>query len=451
MHEGGPNEPIGSPTPVRLGERIGALDVYRGLAVLTILLMNIDGFALPFEAMNHPFNAGVRGWLDEWTCIVLLFGFEGTARGAFGLLFGAGVILLTSRLEAKGKDAADIHLRRNMWLIVFGLVHAYALLWFWDILYFYGVTGVFLYVFRKLRPRTLCVWAGVAALPLIVPSSLQLAEDLETQDRAIVLLERSELGETLTQGERETLDAWHDTRDYDADPDEYRELVERYRGGYGGIWVGQAGTVFKGQTQELMLWGIWDGAVFMLTGMALFKLGVLTGARSTRFYLTMALVCYALAAPSRSFTTWLEVSRFDEPAIESWGWVLYQPGRLAMTLGHAALVMLFVRFFGRGLLAYLLAACGRMALTNYVAQTVVCTWLFWGFGLGWFDSINRFGLLGVILAVWTAQLVWSPIWLAAFRFGPLEWAWRSLTYWRLQPILRERARPAEPPPPEHAG
>ncbi len=110
-------------------------------------------------------------------------------------------------------------------------------------------------------------------------------------------------------------------------------------------------------------------------------------------------------------------------------------GSLVVALGHVGMLMLVVQ---SGLIAWLttrLAAVGRMALSNYLTHSLVCTTLFYGYGFGLFGHINRTGLAGIVLFIWIFQLVVSPIWLKHFRFGPAEWLWRSLTYWRIQPIV----------------
>jgi uncharacterized protein len=173
----------------------------------------------------------------------------------------------------------------------------------------------------------------------------------------------------------------------------------------------------------------------MLLGMALFKTGVLSAARSGRFYAGMVAIGYGAGLPLviagvvRNFAAgWAyEYSMFFGSQYNYWGSVL-------VALGHVGLVMLFCR---SGLLSGLkrvLAAYGRMALTNYLVQTVICTTLFYGHGLGLFGYVERWQQILLVVAIWVVQLVYSPLWLQRYRFGPAEWAWRSLTYGRRQPM-----------------
>ena len=91
-----------------------------------------------------------------------------------------------------------------------------------------------------------------------------------------------------------------------------------------------------------------------------------------------------------------------------------------------------------------LAAVGRMALTNYLTHSIVCTTLFYGYGFALYGTMNRTALFGVVIVIWSVQLILSPIWLAHFRFGPAEWVWRSLTYWRFQPMRVAKTNQSTP-------
>ena len=120
----------------------------------------------------------------------------------------------------------------------------------------------------------------------------------------------------------------------------------------------------------------------------------------------------------------------------------FQFNRLAaplVSLGWIGLVMLACKSTLMGAVTRRLAAVGQMALTNYLMQTIICTTIFYGHGFGQFGYLSRTELFGVVVAVWIVELIWSPLWLARYRFGPFEWLWRSLTYWSPQPMRRDRA------------
>jgi uncharacterized protein len=175
----------------------------------------------------------------------------------------------------------------------------------------------------------------------------------------------------------------------------------------------------------------------MLVGMGLMQLGVFAAVRSYRFYATLAGVGYAVGLPVVAFGI-LDLTAHDFDPVHEYivGGHFNYVGSLFVALGHVGAVMLVCK---AGLLPWLtarLAAVGRMALTTYLTQTVLCTTLFEGWGFGLFGELVRFQLLAVVAGVWLSQLAVSPLWLRHFRFGPMEWLWRSLTYGRLYPFRR---------------
>ena len=173
----------------------------------------------------------------------------------------------------------------------------------------------------------------------------------------------------------------------------------------------------------------------MLVGIALYRLGVVAAARSATFYRRMAVLGLALGLPVCAWGTTAMLRSglaWEEAMIHQM--LFNYVGSIGVFLGYLALVMLMVQ---RGWLNWLrrrLEAAGRMALTNYIAQSVICTLLFYGHGFGLFERVSGPGQVGIVVAIWALQLAWSPWWLARFRFGPLEWLWRSASYRRWQPM-----------------
>lgn len=159
-------KPVSSGAPVEQAERIVILDGLRGIAILGILLMNIPGFGLPYvtvwdlSVINELSGPNLKAW------IIIEGVLEGSMRGLFSMLFGAGMILFISRLEKKnaGIMPAEIYFRRQIWLLVFGLINTYILLWFWDILFMYAVCGMLLFVFRRMPAKGLFIAAGICLL-----------------------------------------------------------------------------------------------------------------------------------------------------------------------------------------------------------------------------------------------------------------------------------------------
>jgi uncharacterized protein len=177
--------------------------------------------------------------------------------------------------------------------------------------------------------------------------------------------------------------------------------------------------------------------------MALFRAGVLRGERSGRFYGWMIAVCYGVGFPVTLLGMRYFAAHFDDMIrMMQIGLTINDLGGAVVALGHIGLVVLLAKRGGFGALEPRLAAAGRMAFTNYLSQTVIGVTLFYGYGFGLWGRLNRLELLGVVVAIWIVQLLWSPWWLARFRFGPAEWLWRSLTYRRRQPMRRRAEIPA---------
>ncbi len=422
--------------PTGREERIGMLDTTRGIAVLGILIMNITGFGLP-NAYDDPTNwGGSEGAnLTVWRIAALFF--EGTMRGMFTLLFGAGALLFLQRHAARnpGLLPADLFFRRTMWLIVFGLVNAYVLLWSGDILYYYGLVGLLLFVFRNVAPRKL---VAASAVIMILQTAVTVSEWYDYEDAgaaAAAAQQARSNGKVLTEQQTAAIDTFTRINEQFKPPRENLEKdVERVRQSYVSALGKVAPESWHFETVFFFEHGLLECLGMMLLGMALLKYGVLTGAAPRRVYLAMMLAGYAIGLAVNLFeTTNLVRDHFSVQAIMT-SYLTYDLGRIPMTLGHVGLIGLVYRMPALASAMRTLAATGQMALTNYLSQSLICLFLFTGAGLALFGHLERHELYYVVLAIWIAQLIWSPLWLRRFRFGPAEWVWRSLTYWKKQPM-----------------
>jgi len=400
--------------PVGQTERINSLDVLRGVALFGILLINIQVFAMPGMAWMNPHGYGHATGADYWVWLACHALGERKFMTVFSILFGAGIVLMSSRREARGERPAGIHYRRMAVLLGFGLLHAY-LLWAGDILFHYALCGIVAYLFRRRGPKLLFIVGG---LSFAVPSILSLLAGW-----SMPYWEPDELREMaqlwVPSGERLAAE------------------LEAYRGG----WFDQMHARVPGALfLETVAFGmeiVWRAGGLMLIGMGLFKLDVLTAKRSVRLYAIMIAVAVLVGLPliavgvqQNEAAEWsVEYSFFSGSQYNYWA-------SIPVSLGWIGLVMLMCR---QGLAATLqrrLAAVGQMALTNYLLQSVLCTFVFYGHGFGLFGNVDRLGQLGVVVGVWLFEIVVSGIWLRHFRFGPMEWLWRSLTYMRRQPMRR---------------
>lgn len=428
--------PVESPperlAPVRVQDRLGSVDVLRGFSLLGILVMNIYAFAMPFPAYGNPFKGGGTSLLDFGTWWFTHLFFDMKFMTLFSMLFGAGLALMAERAEARGVRFGGTYYRRLLWLLMIGAVHAY-LLWFGDILFAYAVCGAILYPLRRWRPRTL-IAVGLILLCVTVPIGLGFGFFVmpKMKAAAIEAIEAREAGRELTEKQLGEIEGWEM---FNPGPEALQEEIDAYRGGYLGQVVYRAPIVVMFQTMFMLFFGFWRIGGVMVIGMGLLKLGVLSARRSTRFYAWGTAIGFAVGLSA----TWLGARgmfdrEFEVFYLNQGGFLPHYFGSLFLSFAYLSAVMLV---FKSGILAGLkrrLAAVGRMALTNYLSQTLICTTLFYGWGFGLFDHLGRFQQMFVVVGVCIFQLIVSPIWLEWFRFGPAEWLWRSLTYWRRQPM-----------------
>ena len=402
-----------APVPTRPGERIVAIDILRGFALLGILIMNIQLFAMPAAAYFNPSAYGDLTGANRWVWTFSHIFADQKFMTIFSLLFGAGIILMSAKLDARGQRAWTLHYRRTFWLLLIGLAHAY-LLWSGDVLVAYALCGFWVYWLRRLRPG----WQMVLGILVVsIPALLLLGAGLAMQFAP---------PETLQEMRAD----WQPASETIADE------VASYRGGWLRQMDTRVASTAEFQTDGLLFWGLWRAGGLMLMGMALYRWGILTGSRSRRFYFGMAFLGLAIGLPVVSWgatqnfaNDWMmEFSKIG-PGTQYNYW-----GSLFVSAGYIGLLMLFARSRALPWLQNALAAVGRTALTNYLLQTILATTIFYGHGLGLFGSIERVGQIGIVAAIWVVQLVVSPLWLRYYRFGPFEWLWRSLSYWRLQPL-----------------
>jgi uncharacterized protein len=424
--------------PVRNSDRFVSLDMLRGVAILGILVMNIYAFAMPFVAYANPLvMGGVEGHnIGTWFFTHILF--DQKFLSIFAMLFGAGMVLMTDRAEARGAHYGRIYYRRQLWLLLLGALHGY-LLWVGDILFGYAAIGMLVYLFRKRSPRALLIIAC-----FLLPIALVLNHGMAgyTEQTIAEVAEIEELqntGQGLSDEQQKMLKEWEGMRAFMAPGDEdLQKDLAAYRGGYVDIVKHRAPIVMSMQIFVTLFFGISRIAALMMIGAALMKLGILSGERSVTFYRNMMLSGYLLGLPLTIFSAIdLNAHAYDTLYVLRVGGIANYIGSLIVAFGHIGLVMLI---FKTGVLPHLMrrfAAAGRMALTNYLMHSLILTTIFYGYGMGLYGTISRFWQMGFVIGVIALQLALSAWWLARYRFGPVEWLWRSLTYWKRQPMRRK--------------
>jgi len=423
--------------PVAGLERVAAVDTLRGFALLGILVMNIYAFAMPFAAYSNPPVYGGATGLNLATWMFTHLFFDQKFMSLFSMLFGAGVVLMTQRADAKGIPFAGVFYRRQFWLLLIGAAHGY-LLWVGDVLFHYAFCGMLLYPLRRVAAKKLIGFGACLLLIGPIGGTLTGYHFVAMRDGAAAADAAEAAGEALSEEQEVARKAWEEIRLFaDPPPEEVTRQVEVHRGGYFGIVKERAPTVFALQTFMTFMFIIWRVGGLMVVGMALMKLGVFSAQRSARFYRWCIGLGYGFGLPIMILSAKeLSAHDFDTFYLFKVGGHYNYFGSLVMACGHLGVVLLICRSGAVEKLRRRLSAVGRMALTNYLMHSILLTTLFYGYGFGLFGHLDRLHQMGVVVVVLILQLWWSPIWLRHFRFGPFEWMWRSLTYWQRQPMAR---------------
>lgn len=408
-----------------LSPRLRTLDAVRGVAVMGIFLLNVIDMAMPGYAYVDPHYYGGASGANWWEWAVVYVVADGKFRGLFTMMFGASTVLIAERATAGGQKPAVVHYARMATLFVFGMVHAY-LIWSGDILVLYSICGAVAFIAWRWRPKLL-LEIGIVLLAFKLVNGMTAHYEVSTLKAAA---ERADAPD---------VPAWQAyQRDAAPPPDAIPAELAGYRGNYAEALRARVPTTIFMQTvinREAWL----DTIGLMLVGMALFRLGFFSGTWSRRTYWLVAAPIPLLWLAYVPLVQWLERTAnapLTQIATEAIQLTLLRP---FLSLGYAALVILFVQSRHARRLADRLAATGRMAFSNYLGTSIVVTLFFNGYGLGWYGHLQRWQCLIVVAVVWAAMLAWSKPWLDRFAYGPFEWLWRSAARLRPQPFLR-RAR-----------
>ncbi|MBC8366324.1 DUF418 domain-containing protein [bacterium] len=402
--------------------RIVAVDLLRGFALLGILIMNISSFALPTGSYYNPlaYEPTTLNRVVHGASHVLA---DQKMMAIFSMLFGASMILLMQKTEAAGRKFGGLHFARTGWLLLFGILH-FVFLWEGDILALYALCGFILFLFRRLP-----AWAGISFGILVFLAPILWAPSLQSSFE--------ELDEVNVVG----VGRWW------APP---LEVIEEDIAIYRGNYIGQIAHRFDEPSEskedgEVSEWPAATLAIeafcralgMMLAGMGLYRAGVLRGQRSASFYRRTLAISLPLGLLISSYGLW-KYYQYDYafPRSLSLGRAPNHIATVFLAGAYVSMIMLWSKSSRLMNLKARLSYLGRMAFSNYIGQTVLATLVFYGWGLGLYGRLNRFELVGVILIIWAAQLLISPWWLKRFHYGPLEWLWRTMSYWKWQPMRR---------------
>jgi uncharacterized protein len=416
-----------------------------------ILAMNIVNFGWPGGVYSIPILAPDYGNGD-----LILWGlnhlfFDTKMMTLFSMLFGAGLVLMSDRAASRKAKVGWIYYRRVFWLLMIGLVHSY-LIWDGDILVMYASCGFLLFLFRKLSARTLLITGicfNLVFVPLLIgfrlagiPYMQRTADRVEAQEKAKAQNktktkadEKPSFKDKWDQGVAE---AWKNmSKNEMPKREDFLKDIATYRGSYVGIVKDRAKGLIFGQTLGFILGGWWLAGGRMLIGMGLMKLGVFSAERSQKTYQKMMLYGYGIGLPLMLFDTFHQsfhgffLGRQLWYALDGWPFLTFY-GSLPVVVGHIGLIMLICQSNALPWLTRRLGAAGRMALSCYLFDSIACSTFFYGYGFDFYGSLHRPLLYAIVITIWTGQLLICPLWLEHFRYGPAEWLWRSLTYWKPQ-------------------
>lgn len=394
--------------------RFASLDVIRGIAILGILLMNIQSFSMIGQAYLNPMAYGDMTGLNKWVWILSHIFADQKFLSIFCILFGASIVMIAEKAEARSGSSFRTHYSRNFWLLIIGLVHGY-LFWYGDILAPYAACSLIIYFFRKLPIKAL-IGLGIATFS--VSSFIHIAEGIAVFDLP------AHIHEQMSNG-------WA--------PDQ--KVIDKNTSAWLGSFSEQLSqrtrTLKMMQTELFPAFYVWRISGLMLIGMALFKSGFLLGQSSTKLYKRVFLVAGIIGLTlvicglifNFHYNWQLKYSMFFGAEFNYWG-------SLCIAFAYISGIVLWIKSDKSGWFRERFASVGRMALSNYLLQTLIGTSIFYGFGLGLFGQVSRVGQFLIVLLIWSFQIVISHIWLRHFRFGPVEWLWRSLTKMKIQPLLK---------------
>ena len=386
-----------------LNNRIHSLDLLRGFAVLGILIMNITNFSqINIAYMNPIIGAGLEGYNQYFHAFNYIFA-DTRFMSIFSILFGAGVVLFTRNAETKGKRAGILHYKRMFWLLLFGLLHAY-FIWAGDILVTYAICGYLIFFLRKKSIRTLLI---ISIILFIVPLTFNFI---------------TYYGMTMDELES-TFAFFHPTSEQIATE------IKIMQGSFLEQMPIRLENAIEFQTLIFLIETFWRTSSLMLLGMILYRKDILSADKSIKYYKKMMLMGFGIGLI-------ISIIGLNQAYDSKWlGAYVMNIGAnykfvsgLFMAIGYIGFVLWCYK---KGIFKKLqnrLQATGRMAFTNYIGMSVICTLIFNGHGLGLYGTFDRLQQFLVVVAIWVLILIVSPLVLKKYRFGPLEWLWRKLTY-----------------------
>ncbi len=450
-----------------------SLDTLRGIAILGLLIVSIWQFGGFTTNQQNFYTGGWHGGNFKLMAIVSIL-FEGKMAALFAMVFGAGILLFLQKKEHPVPISnADAYIRSQLWLMGFGLINAFILLWPGDILFNFGVLGILLFGFSRMSAKGLIIAAIVCTLIYCGKNYWYYSDDKKDYKKwkAISLVEKkfskdsldrarkdsadrkkdtvlmkdilvknkiadsiARKNDTLTRRQKEDKNKWEGRlKDIKYDSAKTKGENKSMHAGWGKVWNHLVGRSQYQESFWLYKNGVWEIGALMFLGMALLSMGFFSSRFSSSRYFLLGLISFlaglALAwwrikqndARVQDYAVFLDKRAFPYN-------LLFPLERTLMAVGYASIVMGLLRKNMLGWIGKAFAAAGRMALSNYFLQTLICTFFFYGYGFSFFGRMAQWELYFFVAEVTLAQIVFSVLWLKYYYMGPMEWLWRCLVY-----------------------
>lgn len=404
-------------TPTEASKRLVSIDILRGFAVLGILVMNIQSYSMPASAYLNPSAFESLEGNHLWVWLVSHVFADQKFMSIFSMLFGASIIMISSKAKKEQLRSGNLQSRRFLGLLGLGVLHAY-LLWSGDVLVAYAICGFLMYYFRTRKSKALF---RTGLIFLAVGSAISLL-----------------LGYSIPFWEPGQYEALRD-RIWSPDSASIMDEISTYRSNWERQMFMRAPSAFELQTQVFVSDTFWRVSGLMLLGMGFFKKRVFSTKQTKKYYRKMVVYGLGTGLPlvvagvllNFHYDWNFKQSFFYFSQLNYWGSIL-------IAIGYIGLVMIIVKAYTQSSLLKRLAQVGRMALSNYLMQSIVCSFIFYGHGFGLFGDLDRSAQAFMVVVIWIFLIVFSAVWLKFFRYGPFEWLWRSFSYGKIQPILNPR-------------
>lgn len=412
--------------PIKLTERIPSLDFLRGIAILGILFINIESFVYPNPWSSYQY--GFQTPLDNTTRFWVYFLTQGKFYNMFALLFGVGFTIFLERLELKniGLKGMDIYTRRILWLFIFGVIHAY-FIWNGDVLYHYAICGLFLLPFRSIKSKYIVLiilfLASFSIIKSVTTTRERIEKHKEYKDatRTVISERTDEQNRIKTSWEKRYSKKVALNDDVKNPKPTYLEGLKK---------TYEDANVHKGEFYYQSL--LFATLIIMLLGIVLYREGIFSDYTVWKHYWLISLTVLAVGLLINYFRFYHWTFEYHKPVLNIWQGIMFTFPKEILGFGYILIFNGLHQKYLKNAKIKFISKIGRTALSNYILQSIILGFIFYGYGFGMFNQFSRFELLPIVISIWLIQIILTLIWLKYNEQGPLERIWRKLTYKSLQ-------------------